>query len=86
MVSSHQVHARSPQGCREAQGLMMQGQDEDAGRPRGYLEQLNEIEMPEIEFTPRTKRERLIQQAYKSQRKINELQKKLINKLFRKVK
>ncbi|EFH46965.1 hypothetical protein ARALYDRAFT_916201 [Arabidopsis lyrata subsp. lyrata] len=72
----------------EDQGPMelSDGDGEDAAEPRDYLEELNMIQMPDIEFTARTKREKLIQAAYKAQKKINELQKKLIGKLFRKVK
>ncbi|MFX5441852.1 hypothetical protein ABTD45_19750, partial [Acinetobacter baumannii] len=66
-----------------------QDEEEEEDAPRGstsMLQELEEIEMPEIDFAPRTKRETLLQKAYKAQRKINELQKKLINKLFKKVK
>ncbi|KAG7543593.1 hypothetical protein ISN45_Aa07g034960 [Arabidopsis thaliana x Arabidopsis arenosa] len=70
---------QGPMGLRDSDG-------EGAAEPRDYLDELNMIQMPDIEFTARTKREKLIQAAYKAQRKINEIQKKLLAKLFRKVK
>lgn len=71
----------------QEQGQMAHDEASDeAEGSQDLLEQLNAIDMPEIDFTARTTREKLIQKAYKAQRKINQIQKKLINKLFRKVK